>query len=100
MTGRIVSATGCTGEAESWESRRLKRDLPKRRFGLATVTISSPVFPLIPPYSVSESPNPLFLLNPVAGFEPEGRGFESLPAYHLESVHSGDMVYRLFRRHR
>ena len=45
--------------------------------------ISSPVFPLIPPYSVSESPNPLFFLDPVAGFEPEGRGFESLPAYHF-----------------
>jgi len=28
-----------------------------------TVTISYPVFPLIPPYSVSESPNPLFFLD-------------------------------------
>jgi len=52
----------------------------------ATVTISYPVFPLIPPYSVSESPNPLFSLDPVAGFEPEGRGFESLPAYHMNQV--------------
>ena len=44
----------------------------------STVTISSPtrrlrlLLPLIPPYSVSESPNPLFFLDPVAGFEPEG----------------------------
>ena len=44
----------------------------------STVTISSPTRRLrlllhyTPPYSVSESPNPLFFLDPVAGFEPEG----------------------------
>ena len=50
-----------------------------------TVTISYPVFPRIPPHSVPESPKSLFFLDLVAGFEPEGRGFESLPAYHSES---------------
>ena len=31
-----------------------------------------PVFPLIPPYSVSESPKSLFFLDLASGFEPEG----------------------------
>ena len=44
----------------------------------ATVTISYPtrrlrlLLPSIPPYSVSEFPNPSFFLDLVAGFEPEG----------------------------
>ena len=63
MTRRIVSATGCTGDAESWESLQLKRGLRKRRFGLATVTIWSSVFLCIPPYSVSESAKSLFFLD-------------------------------------
>ena len=39
-----------------------------------------PVFPLIPAYSRSESRNYLDFLRVRSGFEPEGRGFESLPA--------------------
>ena len=38
-----------------------------------------PVFPLIPAYSRSESRNYLDFLEVRSGFEPEGRGFESLP---------------------
>ena len=60
----------------------------------ATVTISSPVFRLIPPYSASESPNPLFLLDLGAGFEPEGRGFESLPAYHMNQLLTCALIFR------
>jgi hypothetical protein len=37
-----------------------------------TVTIASPAFPPIPPYSRSKSSRSLFLLDPIAGFEPEG----------------------------
>ena len=40
-----------------------------------------PVFPRIPPHSLSESRNYLDVLDLRSGFEPEGRGFESLPAY-------------------
>jgi len=45
-----------------------------------------PVFPLIPAYSRSESRNYLDFLRVRSGFEPEGRGFESLPACHSSTA--------------
>jgi hypothetical protein len=48
---------------------------------LSRVTILCP-FPLVPAYSRAESRHYLDFLKVRSGFEPEGRGFESLPAYH------------------
>jgi hypothetical protein len=64
---KLIDMSASTASTSSWPI-----SIVRRRTTSSTVTISSPVFPPIPPHSVSESPKSLFFQDVVAGFEPEG----------------------------
>ncbi len=63
MNDGLVGRARWVQGARSFESKRLRRGIRELRFGARTVTISYPVFPLIPPYSVSDLSKSLFFLD-------------------------------------